>query len=127
MKTLLKITLVSSFIISACLLISACGGGAENFVQGNGKIDVSVTDNVTKLPIQGVQVQVRKVSVTDPTIISSATTDASGKATFQETIATDYYFSFTKTGYTSQNYVNNPVTPDLTATKTVNVEMVPGL
>jgi len=125
MKNLLKITIISSFLVVACLLISACGGGAENFVQGNGKIDVTVTDSVTKLPVQGVQVQVRKVSVTDPNVVSSATTDASGKATFQETIATDYYFSFTKTGYTSQNYVNNPVTPELTVTKTVNVEMVP--
>jgi 5-hydroxyisourate hydrolase-like protein (transthyretin family) len=125
MKNLIKIVTISSFLIIACFLISACGGDAENFVQGNGQIDVTVTDSSTGLALPGVQVQVRKNSVTDPTVISSATTDANGKAVFQETVGSDYYFSFAATGYTSQNYVNNPVTPLLTATITVNVAMVP--
>jgi hypothetical protein len=111
-------------LIVACLLISACGD-TENFVQGNGQIDVTVTNSVTGLALPGVQIQVRKVSVTDPNVVSSGTTDAAGKATFQETIATDFYFTFTATGFTSQNYINNPVRPELTVTKTVNVAMVP--
>ena len=125
MKTLLKITAVSSLLIVACLLISACGGGTENFVQGNGQIDVIVTNSATGLALPNVQIEVRKVSVTDPTVVSRGTTDASGKATFQETIATDYYFTFIATGYTTQNYINNPVRPELTVTKTLNVQMVP--
>jgi hypothetical protein len=125
MKNLIKITAVSTLLIITCLLISACGGDAENFVQGNGQIDVIVTNSATGLALPGVQIQVRKVSVTDPNVVSSGTTDAAGKATFQETIATDFYFTFTATGFTSQNYINNPVRPELTVTKTVNVAMVP--
>jgi 5-hydroxyisourate hydrolase-like protein (transthyretin family) len=125
MKNFLKITAVSSLLFVACLLISACGGSTENFVQGNGKIDVTVTNSVTGLALPGVQIEVRKVSATDPNVVSRGTTDASGKATFQETIATDYYFTFIATGYTTQNYINNPVRPELTVTKTFSVAMVP--
>jgi len=124
MKNLLKITVISSLLIVACLLISACGDDTENFVQGNGKIDVTVT-NSAGLALPGVQIEIRKVSVTDPNIVSRGTTDSLGKATFQETIATDYYFTFIAAGYATQNYVNNPVRPELTVTKTVNVVMVP--
>jgi len=124
MKNFLKITVISSLLIVACLLISACGDDTENFVQGNGKIDVTVT-NSAGLALPGVQIEVRKVSATDPNVVSRGTTDSSGKATFQETIATDYYFTFIATGYATQNYINNPVRPELTVTKTVNVVMVP--
>jgi len=123
MKNILKIASICSLLIISCFLISACG--TEDFVQGNGQIDVNATNSVTGLPLAGVQVEVRKNSVTDPTVISSGTTDASGKATFQETIGTDYYFSFTATGFVPQNYVNNPVQPQLTTTTNVNVAMVP--
>lgn len=125
LKNLIKITAVSAILVIACLLISACGGDAENFVQGNGQVDVTATNSVTGLALPDVQIEVRKVSVTDPNVVSRGTTDVAGKATFQETIATDYYFTFTATGYVSQNYINNPVRPELTATKTVNVAMVP--
>jgi hypothetical protein len=124
MKNVLKIAAISSLLIIACLLISACGGSTENFVQGNGQIDVTVT-NSAGLALPGVQIEVRKVSATDPNVVSRGTTDAAGKATFQETIATDYYFTFIATGYATQNYINNPVRPELTVTKTVNVVMVP--
>jgi hypothetical protein len=124
MKNFLKITVISSLLIVACFLISACGDDTENFVQGNGKVDVNVT-NSAGLALPGVQIEVRKVSATDPNVVSRATTDSLGKATFQETIATDYYFTFIATGYATQNYINNPVRPELTVTKTVNVVMVP--
>lgn len=129
MKNLLKLSIVSSFLIITCLLIGACGsdGDAENLVQGNGQIDVTVTNNATGLPLQGVLIQIRKNSVTDPVVVDSWTTDSTGKHSFQETIATDYYVTFTATGYTPQNYVNNPVRPELTVTKIVNVAMVPTL
>jgi 5-hydroxyisourate hydrolase-like protein (transthyretin family) len=125
MKNLLKISAIGSLFLIACLLISACGGDTENFVQGNGQIDVFVTNSATGLALPDVQIEVRKVSATDPNVVSRGTTDALGKATFQETIGTDYYFTFIKTGYTTQNYSNNPVRPELTATKTINVAMVP--
>ena len=124
MNNLIKITAVSSLLIVACLLISACGGGAENFVQGNGQIDVTVTNSATTLPLPGVLIQVRKSSVTGDTV-DSWTTDSSGKHSFQETIGTDYYLTFSATGYVPQGYVNNPVKPELTAKKTVDVAMVP--
>jgi len=126
MKNLLKITAISSLLIVACLLISACGGGdTENFVQGNGQIDVTVTSSVTGLALPDVQIEVRKVSATDPNVVRRGTTDAAGKATFQETIANDYYFTFIAPGYTTQNYVNNPVRPMATSTITFNVVMAP--
>jgi hypothetical protein len=122
MKNLIKITAISSLLIVACLLISACGGGAENFVQGNGKIDVTVTNSAT-LPLSGVLIQVRTVSVTG-NVVDTWTTDSTGKHSFQETIGTDYYFTFTDTlspvRFAPQNYNNNPVKPELTATITVN-------
>lgn len=125
MKNLIKIAFVTSLLSIACLIISACGGDAENFVQGNGQIDVTVTNSVTGLPLPGVQIQVRLISVTNPTVLTSATTDVNGKAVIQETIGSDYYFSFAATGYTPQDYINNPVKPQLTVTQTVNVAMVP--
>jgi len=124
MKNLMKITVIASLFIAACLLISACGDDAENFVQGNGQIDVTVTNSATTLPLSGVLIQVRTASVTG-NVIDSWTTDSSGKHTFQETIGTDYYFTFSATGYVPQNYVNNPVKPELTATKIVTVAMIP--
>lgn len=126
MKNLLKISLVSSLLIITCLLITACGGDAENFVQGNGQIDVTVTSSATTLPLAGVLIQVRENSLTG-NVIDSWTTDATGKHTFQETIAKDYYFIFSDTQtparFATQNYINNPVRPELTVTKTVNVAL----
>ena len=124
MKNLMKITILGSLFVVTCLLISACGGDAENFVQGNGQIDVTVTNSTTSAPLAGVLIQVRESSVTG-NVIDSWTTDATGKHTFQETIAKDYYFTFSATGFAAQNYINNPVKPELTATKTVSVQMVP--
>jgi hypothetical protein len=75
-----------------------------------------------------VLIQVRTSSVTG-NVVDSWTTDFTGKHSFQETIGSDYYFTFTDTAspvkFASQNYVNNPVKPDLTALKTVDVAMVP--
>jgi hypothetical protein len=124
MNKMIKIAVASSLLVATCFLIFACGGGTENFVQGNGQIDVTVTNSVTALPLTGVLIQVRTVSVTG-SVVDSWTTDATGKHTFQETIGTDYYFTFSAPGFVAQNYVNNPVKPELTVTKTVTVAMTP--
>jgi hypothetical protein len=124
MNKMIKIAVVSSLLVATCFLIFACGGDTENFVQGNGQIDVTVTNSVTTLPLTGVLIQVRTVSVTG-SVVDSWTTDATGKHTFQETIGTDYYFTFSAPGFAAQNYVNNPVKPELTVTKTVTVAMTP--
>jgi len=129
MKNLIKITAISSLLIVACLLISAYGDDAENFVQGNGQIDVTVTNSDTGLALSGILIEVRESSVTGK-VIRSWTTDSSGKHSFQETIATDYYFTFTDTAspvrFAPQNYINNPVRPELTGSpKIVDVAMKP--
>jgi hypothetical protein len=64
MKNLIKITAISSLLIVACLLISAYGDDAENFVQGNGQIDVTVTNSDTGLALSGILIEVRESSVT---------------------------------------------------------------
>lgn len=127
MNNMVRLAVVSSLLVVSCLLIGACGNSAENFVQGNGRIDVTVTSSATGLALANVLIQVRKNSATDPAVVDSWTTDATGRHSFQETIATDYYFTFSATGYTTQNYVNNPVKPDLTITKTIAVAMVPSI
>jgi len=124
MKNLLKITAASALLVIACLLISACGDDAENFVQGNGQIDVTVTNSATAVPLAGVLIQVHTSSVTG-NVVDSWTTDSTGKHSFQETIGTDYFLTFSAAGFVPQNYVNNPVKPELTATKIVTVAMAP--
>jgi len=126
MKNIIKITIISSLLIFTCLLIGACGGSssgdAENFVQGNGQIDVTVKDGGGAF-LSNVKIDVK--SSAGGTIIDTWTTDTSGKHSFQETIGSDYYFTFSKSGYATQNYSNNPVKPQLTSTVKVDVTMVP--
>jgi hypothetical protein len=127
MKNFIKIATISSFLIITSLLIGACGGGSEQLVQGKGQIDVTVKDAAGVL-LSNVKIDVRIDSLAG-SIIDTWTTDSSGKHTFQETIASNYYFTFTDVAspvrYATQNYSNNPVKPLLTSTVTVDVTMAP--
>ena len=122
MKNLIKIATISSFLIITCLLIGACGNSAENFVQGNGKINVTVKDGGGAM-LENVRIDV-KIDSAGGKVVDFWTTDASGTHAFQETIGSDYYFTFSKVGYATLNYPNK-VTPELTNPQTVNVVMTP--
>ena len=125
MKNLIKIFTICSLLIAACFLISACGsGGAENFVQGNGEIDVTVKD-VSGAFVSNVRIDVKN---SGGTIIGTATTTTVTTTTiFQETVGSAYTFTFTD--------LNNPirftttptitVTPLLTATVHVDAQLLP--
>lgn len=123
MKNLIKIAAVCSLLVVACFLISACGSGdTENFVQGNGQIDVTVKD-VPGAFLANIRIDVKNPSGT--VIDTFTTTVATTVHTFQETVGTTYTLTFTD--------VANPVrfatvqtitaTPLLTATVFVNAVM----
>ncbi|NVN90083.1 MAG: hypothetical protein HXX11_05710 [Desulfuromonadales bacterium] len=123
MKNLIKIAVASSLLIIACLMISACGGGGtENFVQGNGQIDVSVRDS------GGAFLANIRIDVKNPagTILESFTTTATGIHTFQETVGTTYTFTFTDVA-TPVRFATQSITatPLLTATVHVDPVMLP--
>lgn len=122
MKNLIKMTTICSLVIIGCFLISACGGGTENFVQGNGQVDVTVKDT------GGAFLANVRIDVKNPSggVVDTFTTTASGVHTFQETVGTTYTFTFTD--------IANPVrfatvsitaTPLLTATVHVDAVMQP--
>jgi hypothetical protein len=122
MKSFIKLVTVSSLLIVACALIAACGGGAEQFVQGKGQIDVTVKNAAGAL-LPNIKIDVRVDNI-GGTLIETWTTDATGFHTFQETVGSDYFFTFSGAGYATQNYANNPVKPALTGSPiTVNVVM----
>jgi len=122
MKKMIKIVTICSLLVFACVLISACGGDAENFVQGHGQIDVTVKDG------SGAFLSNVKIDVKNPggTIIESFTTTASGIHTFQETVGTVYTFTFTDVAipvrFTTQSITAEPL---LTATVHVDAVMQP--
>lgn len=122
MKNMMKIAAVGSLLIIACFLISACGGGTENFVQGNGQIDVSVKDSA------GVFLSSVRIDVKNPggTILESFTTTASGIHSFQKTVGTVYTFTFTDVAlpvrFATQSITAEPL---LTATVHVDAVMLP--
>jgi len=122
MKNLIKFTTICSLIIVACFMISACGGDAENFVQGNGQVDVTVKDN------SGAFVSNVEIKVTEPNgkLVTSFTTTPTGIHTFQLTIGTVYTFTFTDKAsparYATQTILAEPL---LTATVHVDAVMIP--
>jgi hypothetical protein len=122
MKNLIKMATICSLFIIGCFLISACGGDTENFVQGNGQVDVTVKDT------GGAFLANVRIDVKNPSggVVDTFTTTASGVHTFQETVGTTYTFTFTD--------IANPVrfatvsitaTPLLTATVHVDAVMQP--
>lgn len=125
MKNLIKIVTICSFLIIASFLISACGsGGAENFVQGNGQIDVTVKD-VPGNFLANIRIDVRNSGGT--IIATSTTTTVTTITTFQETVGSSYTFTFTDLNIPVR-FTTTPtitVTPLLTATVNVNAQLLP--
>jgi hypothetical protein len=126
MKSFIKLSAIFSVLIIAGLLISSCGGGAENFVQGNGQINVFV-ENSASTPLPNVKIDVHTGTPTG-TIVGTAVSDVNGEAVFQETVGTSYYFTFTDlttpARFTSpQNWPTN-VIPELTSTVTLTVQLI---
>lgn len=124
MKNLIKIATMCSFLIIACLLISACGGDAEHFVQGDGQIDVTVKDG-SGANLADVRIDVTKPGGGTP-IQTFTTTVSSGTHAFQLTIGTVYTFTFTDVAnpvrFATQSITKEPL---LTATGHVDAVMQP--
>ena len=121
MKNLMKITVISALLIIACSLISACGGGAENFVQGNGQVDVTVKD------VNGNFLSNIRIDVKNPggTIIDTFTTTvATTVHSFQETVGTTYTFTFTDVATPVRFATVQTITATPLLTATVHVDAV---
>jgi len=120
MKNLIKITTICSLLFIACFLISACGDGdAENFVQGNGQIDVTVKDT------NGAFLSNVRIDVKNPggTTIESFTTTSTGIHTFQLTVGTVYTFTFTDVAIPVR-FATQSITAEPLLTATVHVDAV---
>jgi len=124
MKNLIKMVIISSFLILACFLISACGGDAENFVQGKGQFDVTVKDT-NGAYVSNIRIDVTKSGQT-AILQTVTTTSATTTTTFQETVGSDYSFTFTDVA-TPARYATQTITktPLLTATVPVDAVMQP--
>jgi hypothetical protein len=124
MKNLIKLTFVSSLLIIASLLLSACGGDAENFVQGNGKVTVTAQNSVG-VKLANVKIEAHFDNPTGD-IKETATTDVNGAHDFQLTVGSGYYFTFTDQNVPARFApYNDPtkITPELTNTKTLNTTL----
>lgn len=127
MKNLIKLFALCSVLIIAGLLISSCGsGGTENFVQGNGQINVTAENSTGTAVFSNVRIDVHKGSLTG-TIVDTAVSDVNGVHVFQETVGSDYYFTFTDLNtparFTTQTWPAK-VTPLLTATVTLTATLL---
>jgi hypothetical protein len=119
-KNLIKIAIVSSFLIITCLLIGACGGGTEQLARNQGDVAITVTNNIGGAALAGVLVEVRQTQGSG-TFTSVGTTPVSGQLTFTGTAGTNYYFQFSKAGFTTQTDIMR--TPQLTSTVPLVVTM----
>jgi hypothetical protein len=128
MKNLIKLFAIGSVLIIAAFLISSCGsGGTENFVQGNGQINVTAENSTGAIVFPNVRIDVHKGSPTG-TIIDTAVSDVNGAHVFQETVGSDYYFTFTDlttpARFASPQNWPTKVTPLLTATQNLTVQLI---
>ena len=112
MKNLVKITTIWSLLISAGLLIGLCGGCTKKEVSNKGDITITVSDS-SGAPLTGVLVQVRQTEGTG-TFTDVGTTTASGQVTYTGTAGTDYFFTLSKAGFTTQTDIKR--TPQSTST-----------
>jgi hypothetical protein len=121
MRNLIKITTIWSLLIITCLL-NGCGsdGDGEQLIRNQGDIDITVTDS-SGARLSGVLVQVRKTAGTGE-FVNVGTTDISGKLTFTGDAGDDYFFTFSKEGFTTQTDIRR--TPQLTSTVELNVIMI---
>jgi hypothetical protein len=127
MKNLIKLSVICSVLIIAGLLISSCGGSTENFVQGNGKITVTVENSTGTTLLANVKIDVHAGSAVG-TIVDTWTTDATGTHDFQETVGSNYFFTFTDlttpARFVSPQNWPSQVTPLLTSTVTLTVTLL---
>lgn len=115
MKNLIKLTFVSSLLIIASLLLSACGGdGVEQFVQGKGEVDIYVTDKNSAPPLKlaNVTIEVRENNAAGNLIATIPNaTDANGFYRWVSPatgVGSTYYFTFSLAGYATQSATATP-------------------
>ncbi len=116
MKNLIKITTMWLVLVVAGLLIGGCGGSSEQFVQGQGKVDIFVTDTSNPaVKLQNVNIEVRENNAAGKIIstINNAT-DVNGFYQWVSPTAgvgSVFYFTFSLAGYVTQSAT---ATPNLT-------------
>ncbi len=119
MKNMIKTAVMLSLLIVAGVLISSCGD-TEQLARNQGDVAITTTDT-SAAAMAGVLVQVRETAGSGA-FINVGTTPASGKLTFTGTADKNYYFTFSKTGFTTQTDIQR--TPQLTSTVTLDVTLV---
>ena len=96
-----RISGTQNFALTFDPLGDVTGSGNLEFKTNNGRIQINKTDDETKSPISGVTFQLTKK---DGTVISNATTNEKGVATFSSLYPGDYKL---KEVSTDKNYVLN--------------------